>query len=109
MITLISPVQLTQNECCIQISCTSSSPALSNRDQYKTYFQMLASETFFAYGYLGITQHFGWKRVAIIVEDATVFTEVKMGCVCVCCTSIFLWVAVGISSVAERLVWLVRF
>ena len=60
-----------------QISYASSSPFLTNRLQFKTYFQMLASEINLAYGYYGLIQQFQWKKVAIIVEQQHIFTVVR--------------------------------
>ena len=56
-----------------QISYVSSSSFLANRQQFKTYFQMLASEKNLAYGYYGLIQQFRWENVALIVEQQNLF------------------------------------
>ena len=67
-----------------QISYVSSSPILTNRQLFKTYFQMLASEINLAYGYYGLIQQFRWKKVALIVEQQNLF-------ILVCTKKVHIW------------------
>ena len=60
----------------VQISYVSSSPFLANRNQFQTYFQLLASESNLAYGYYGLVRKFKWRKIAIIGQNENVFTKV---------------------------------
>jgi hypothetical protein len=61
----------------MQISCVSSSSALSDRLRYPRYFQLLTSEETMALGYYGVIREYGWRRVAFIVQDEGLFTVVR--------------------------------
>ena len=60
-----------------QISCHSSSAALSDRTRYKRHFQLLNSHDTLAYAYFGVIKEYGWKHVELIVQDENLFTEVS--------------------------------
>ena len=61
----------------IQFSCASSSTELANRQRFRYYFQMLATEAELAIGFFGVIKHFGWRRVAFIEQDENLFTVVS--------------------------------
>ena len=61
----------------IQFSCISSSAELADRQRFRYYFQMLATEADLAIGFLGIIKQFGWKKVAFIEQDENLFTVVS--------------------------------
>lgn len=60
-----------------QISCASSSSSLSNRIQFRNYFQMLSIADERAIGFYGVIRYFGWKKVNLIVQDENLFTVVS--------------------------------
>ena len=60
----------------IQISCLSASAALSDRDKFKYYFQLLNSYDTQAYASYGVIKEYGWKYVSMIVQDENLFTNV---------------------------------
>ena len=59
-----------------QISCVTSTPALSDRERFPNYFQFLPSNTEFATLYFGIIKEFNWRHVGILVQDENLFTAV---------------------------------
>ena len=61
----------------IQFSCVSSSTELVNRERFRYYFQMLATEAELAIDFFGVIKHFGWRRVAFIEQDENLFTVVS--------------------------------
>ena len=61
----------------IQLSCVSSSAALANRVQYPNYFQLLAPDANLADGFLAIIKQFGWRKVALIVQEENLLTVVS--------------------------------
>ena len=61
----------------MQLSCVSSSAALGNRIRFPSYFQLLAPDAELANGFLAIIKHFGWRRVALIVQDENLMTVVR--------------------------------
>ena len=64
------------------MSCVSSSPSLSDRVRYPRYFQLLSSAERIAFGYYAVIREFGWRRIAIIVQDEAVFRVVsQVSCV----------------------------
>lgn len=60
-----------------QISCVSASNSLRNRLQFPRYFQLLSTVDTIAFGFYGVIREYGWRRIAIIVQDENVFTEVS--------------------------------
>ena len=62
----------------LQISCVTSSSAMANRDRFNYYFQILLTDDNLANGYYGIIKTYGWKRVAIIVQNEDLFTVVSI-------------------------------
>lgn len=61
----------------LQISCVSSSPELENRVQFPNYFQLLPIEEILAFAYYEVIKEFGWKRVALIVQNINLFSKVS--------------------------------
>ncbi|CAI7989811.1 Gamma-aminobutyric acid type B receptor subunit 1, partial [Geodia barretti] len=57
-----------------QLSCVSSSPDLQNRERFRYYFQLVATNLLGAHGFFGIIQHFGWRKVRLVAQDENVFT-----------------------------------
>ena len=68
----------------IQFSCISSSPELSDREKFRYYFQMSATEANLAIGFYGVIKHFGWQKVAFLEQNENVFTEVSYLLVEIC-------------------------
>ena len=62
----------------IQVSCASSSINLSNRNRFRYYFQVLATEADLAIGFYSIILKFKWRRVAILLQEEGVFEVVCM-------------------------------
>ena len=62
----------------MQLSCVSSSAALANRVKYPDYFQLLAPDAGLANGFLAIVKQFGWKRVALIIQEENLLTVVSL-------------------------------
>ena len=62
----------------MQLSCVSSSAALTNRIRYPSYFQLLSPDADLADGFLAIIKHFGWQRVALIVQEENLLTVVSL-------------------------------
>jgi len=61
----------------LQISCTSSSHELADRQRFRNYFQMLITEADIARGFFSIINQFGWRKVAFIEQDENLFTVVS--------------------------------
>ena len=61
----------------IQFSCVSSSTELANRQRFRYYFQMLATEADLAIGFFGVIKQFEWRKVAFIEQDENLFTVVS--------------------------------
>jgi hypothetical protein len=59
----------------LQISCTSS---FSEPDDLSSYFQLLPSEVNLARVFYSIIKEYGWRRVALIVQNEPRFKAV--GC-----------------------------
>ena len=53
----------------MQISCASSSNELSDRVRFPYYFQLLPSEVNLARVFYSIIKEYGWRRVALIVQN----------------------------------------
>ena len=51
---------------------------MANRDRFNYYFQILLTDDNLANGYYGIIKTYGWKRVAIIVQNEDLFTVVSI-------------------------------
>ena len=58
-----------------QVSCASSSTELLNRDRYRYYFQLLATEADLAIGFYRVIKNFNWRRVAIFLQEEGLFIE----------------------------------
>ena len=61
-----------------QISCVSSSSELSDRNRFRYYFQVLASEARLAYGFFELIKLFQWRQVGIIAQNENLFTVVRI-------------------------------
>lgn len=61
---------------CFQISCASGSPELSDRARFRGYFQLQVNAAITAFGFYGIIREYGWRKVALIVQDENLFTVV---------------------------------
>ena len=55
----------------------SSLTGLSYRERYPNFFQMLPSDNGIAQAIVTLMQKFGWRRIAILTEDESLFTEVR--------------------------------
>lgn len=60
----------------IQISCLSSSPRLVDRTRYKSYFQIIPTETSLAPAFMLLLKHFQWRHITMIIQDLNLFTLV---------------------------------
>ena len=73
-----------------QISCFATSNDLSDRTRFRSYFQMLPTLSAIAPAYFEIIRQYGWRRVALIVQNENVFTVVSLGAAilskCYCAT-----------------------
>ena len=61
----------------IQFSCISSSAELADRQRFRYYFQVLATEGEIAGGFFAVIKHFRWRKVAFIERDENLFTVVS--------------------------------
>lgn len=61
-----------------QVSCASSSTELRNRLRFPSYFQLVSTLEAEAYAYYGVLKEFGWKKVALIVQNENLFTMVSI-------------------------------
>lgn len=61
----------------IVVGYGSSSPALSNRDRFPTFFRTHPSATIHNPTRIKLFQKFGWKKIAIILEAEEVFISVS--------------------------------
>ena len=78
--TLLDHWKLSVHFTCIlppQISCVSSSAELVDRQRFRYYFQMLATEADLAIGFFGVIKQFGWRKVAFIEQNENLFTVVS--------------------------------
>jgi hypothetical protein len=62
----------------LQLSYGSSSPALSNRDRFPTFFRTHPSATLHNPTRVKLFKQFGWNRIATIQETQEVFTSVRI-------------------------------
>ena len=53
----------------MQLSCAASSDKLSDRVRFPYYFQLLPSEVNLARVFYSIIKEYGWRRVALIVQN----------------------------------------
>ncbi|XP_011405199.1 PREDICTED: gamma-aminobutyric acid type B receptor subunit 1-like [Amphimedon queenslandica] len=60
-----------------QVSYSSSSVHLRDRNRFKNYFQIYVSESNYIPGIAAIMTHYEWSRVVIITEKVTLFTETE--------------------------------
>lgn len=63
-----------------QISPTASSPSLSNRKRYPSFFRIIPSETLLNPPYVSIMRYFNWTRVATIHQNHELFALVSITC-----------------------------
>ena len=62
----------------LQISCASLSAELSDRVRFPYYFQLVPSEVNLARVFYSIIKEYGWRRVALIVQNQSRFKTVCM-------------------------------
>ena len=55
----------------------SSSTELADRTRFKSYFQLLPTEADIAPAYFGVIRQYGWRHVALIVQNENLFTVVS--------------------------------
>ena len=60
-----------------QVSPTSSSPVLSNREQYPLFYRTISPESQINSARVRMIQQFGWTRVATIHENHQLFSAVR--------------------------------
>ncbi|XP_070567009.1 gamma-aminobutyric acid type B receptor subunit 1-like [Ptychodera flava] len=58
----------------LQMSGSASSPGLSDRDRYPLFMRLYPSDTILVRGWEALLRHFRWKRVAIVLENAEMFS-----------------------------------
>ncbi|XP_072045624.1 gamma-aminobutyric acid type B receptor subunit 1-like [Amphiura filiformis] len=58
----------------LQVSYSASSPALSQRKQYKSFFRTNAADSLYNYARLAIIQKYNWNKVATLHENQEVFS-----------------------------------
>ena len=61
----------------LQISCAPFSPAFSDKSRLSNFFQMLPSDVDNAQIFSEVIFHYGWRKVALIVQDEIQFTAVR--------------------------------
>lgn len=67
----------TSSCCCAQISYGSSSPALSNRERFPTFFRTHPSANLQNPAQLWLFRKFNWTRIYVLQEISEVFTSVR--------------------------------
>ena len=60
----------------LQLSCASASSSLADRSRFRFYFQLLATEADLAFGFYSIIANFRWRRVAILLQEESLFEVV---------------------------------
>ncbi|XP_064391124.1 gamma-aminobutyric acid type B receptor subunit 2-like [Halichondria panicea] len=58
-----------------QISYASSLSELSNRESFLNFFRTYPSDTIFTPAIVSLIQEYGWRRIAFITQDDSLFTE----------------------------------
>ena len=61
----------------MQISYASSADALSDRQQFRSFFRTESPESIISPGFASFVQHFGWKQIGIISQQETIFLNVN--------------------------------
>ena len=61
-----------------QISYSSGSAVLSDRDRFKKYFRNFPRSDLVAPTLRSVVEHFKWTRVALIIQDEVLFTSVSI-------------------------------
>ena len=59
-----------------QIGYSTTSPLLSDKARFPLFFRTSPSETLTNPAIVAVLQVFGWKRIAIIVENGNIFSQV---------------------------------
>ncbi len=60
----------------LQVSYISSSIELSDRKRFPNFFRTYPSNANFAPAIVTLLQEYGWKRIAFITQEESLFTEV---------------------------------
>nr|XP_054771980.1 gamma-aminobutyric acid type B receptor subunit 1-like [Lytechinus pictus] len=58
----------------VQVSYSASSPALSNREAYMSFFRTNVADSLYNYARLAIIKHYGWQRVATLHENQEAYS-----------------------------------
>jgi len=61
----------------LQISQSSSSPHLSDTNEFPRFLRTVSSDIEIAQGISLLMQHFGWSRVALLTQSENIFTFVR--------------------------------
>ena len=87
---------------CPQITPTAGSPMFSNKIRYPYLFRAVPPETEIHRAQGVFVKHFNWDRVAIVVQNEHIFSDVRcltvcvvcmfMHCVCLLCTYVHAYV-----------------
>ena len=71
LVKLMTPFLFTS-----QVSFAATSPALSNREEYPTFYRLVAADSSHNAARKTFIQHFGWNTVATIHQDSEIFSLV---------------------------------
>ena len=63
--------------CILQMSYVSSSPALSDRSRFLSFWRTFPSDDSVTAAVLAVVKEYGWKQLKIITQEETLFTEVS--------------------------------
>ncbi len=67
----------------MQLSYTSGSSALSDRSRFKKYFRNSPAFEIVSPALRSAVNNFGWRRIALLTQDETVFTGVRSKLHCI--------------------------
>ena len=62
----------------MQVSYAATSPALSARENYPTFFRLVAADSSHNGARTAFVRHFGWDTVATIHEDSETYALVRL-------------------------------
>ena len=85
----------------VQISCVSSSDELGDGIRFPYYFQLLPSEVNLAHVFYSIIKEYGWRRVALIVQNEHRYKTV---CILVKIYLIILYVNSAVENVLIQMI-----
>ncbi|XP_071477040.1 gamma-aminobutyric acid type B receptor subunit 1-like [Diadema antillarum] len=58
----------------VQVSYAASSPSLSNRETYASFYRTNVADSLYNYARLAIIKHYGWRRVATLYENREAYS-----------------------------------